>query len=681
MAFTDQEKEIIRAGASLGKTKQQVWDALNKHRQGFVPSQPLNPIQPEKKQEKFQRIKDAPSDIKEGFQNVIQGSIERTDSIKKGIEEGQSPISTVAQIGSGIAGTMSDIIGEGVVTGAKLFATPEQEEKIAQRFQKTIEAGTEKALAQEPVAKTVDAVSSSWDYLQTESPEAARTLRSFAGAGSLALDIVTFGAFNRVMKEVGKKAKSLDEYITKVDEVIKENPTTPRTPESPVTLPEGVVFEEPVQLTLLERFAGVRPDIKQRITGKYELLSDYFTVAHARNGDIPSYNAKGDLLQADTQPTPLGYAAQVVRQTYDDITDELFKTGSDIGETRKKLATTVFTVDQVATIEKKFTDLLEAKDLQITNGVVNQKRGTISKLRGTNDLNVIQEIYDDLLTFKQAPNLKNGIDLRSAVDSNINFNKSAGNVSNSVDPFSRQLRKVIATEAEKVVGKEEAAKIAKYSDLMDEYKELERYVNRNAGEEYLLRLLLSGRGREAAELVNAVKDITGVDLYDHAVMSTLATDLIGNVNQKNLFRQEVTRAGLDASRALSGDPTGVLNIISDKATDAILDEEKIFLRAAGAPRDFELPKQTVPAGAAAGGALLAQDDEGNFILNPGYAAIIGGLSNKAARQAITDSIKQLDDARNSMSARGLKDSHPSMKANQKARDSLIKEREQLDANE
>ena len=48
------------------------------------------------------------------------------------------------------------------------------------------------------------------------------------------------------------------------------------------------------------------------------------------------------------------------------------------------------------------------------------------------------------------------------------------------------------------------------------------------------------------------KDFTGIDLMDDAVMSSIATDLIGNSRQKGLFRQEITKAGLDAEALLTG---------------------------------------------------------------------------------------------------------------------------------
>lgn len=660
MALTQQEKEIVRAGAELGKTKQEIYDALEKHRSGFVPELPVQgPVQPEKEPEKFARLKDAPSDIKEGFQNVIQRADERAARVVEGEREGQSGIGTIAQLGAGVPGTMADLIGEGVITGAKLFATPEQEEQISQKVSQKAEELIEKPAVQ----KTVDVASNAWNTLEQSNPEAARTLRAFAGPAELALDVVSFNVFNTAWRTLSKQLKKTDDFIKKSDELIQKNPTQPIPEQGPTpTLPSGVsALEEPVQLTLKEKWVGVRPDIKQRISGKHDLLADYFTVAHVRNGDIPAYDKAGRLIQADTQPTPLGYGAQTVRQTYDDISDILFNEGTEIGSTRRKLATTMMDVDQVRNVEDAFRQQLDKLDLEVRAGQIQQKPGTIKKVGADRDLVVMQELWSDLQIFKQSPTLKNAIDFRSAMDAKINFGRAARDVSGSVDPLARQVRKVTADEAAKVVGKDEAARLKRYSDLMDEYKELERYVNRNAGEEYLLRLLLSGRGREAAELVDAIKRETGVDLYDHATMATLATDLIGNINQKNLFRQEVSRAGLDASRALSGDPQGILNILSDKATDKIFDEESIFLRAAGAPQDFKLPEQVFPVVGTGAAAYFITDEDGNEYLSPEFGALIGAMSpgarSRAAREAydqINKNIKRLRDS-------GVKNSDPRIK--------------------
>ena len=108
---------------------------------------------------------------------------------------------------------------------------------------------------------------------------------------------------------------------------------------------------------------------------------------------------------------------------------------------------------------------------------------------------------------------------------------------------------------------------------------MKSYKDRKSGAEFLLRQALSNRGRMPKEVMDVVKKYTGIDLMDHAVMSSLATDLIGGADQKGLFRQEITKAGLDAYAAITGSPTGILNTIENIAKKTLIDQEKVFIEA------------------------------------------------------------------------------------------------------
>lgn len=114
---------------------------------------------------------------------------------------------------------------------------------------------------------------------------------------------------------------------------------------------------------------------------------------------------------------------------------------------------------------------------------------------------------------------------------------------------------------------------------MDAYNDIHSYTDRKAGGEYLLRLVLSGRGGEARQLVQTVKEYTGIDLLDHATMMEVTNEMFGNSAQKNLFRQEATKAGLDVARLLGGDPSGAMGTLFEKGVDRFLDKERILMEA------------------------------------------------------------------------------------------------------
>ena len=219
-------------------------------------------------------------------------------------------------------------------------------------------------------------------------------------------------------------------------------------------------------------------------------------------------------------------------------------------------------------------------NLEIKNGVIRQKPGTVTKVNSDAEVKVLTDLYDNLLVIKQSPDLERLIDLRTLFDSKINFAKTSREVSSSLDPLSRGVRAEIAKVAAEIVGKSEATNLKKYSEFIDAYNQLRGFSERKAGAEFLLKQVLSEKGGTSREIIQTIKEFTGIDLMDDAVMSSIATDLIGNTRQKSLFRQEITKAGLDAEAALSGNPQGAINLMLNWGKKLITNEEKEFLRAA-----------------------------------------------------------------------------------------------------
>ena len=319
------------------------------------------------------------------------------------------------------------------------------------------------------------------------------------------------------------------------------------------------------KLNVSEKFIGLTKDVKRRISGKTSKMQEYIDIAKTRNVN-------------DLAPTPYEYGSRQVSKAVAEMETVLNTTGSKIGQTRTKLGTYKANTTQLAKIENVLKQQADKLNLKIDKGIVSQKAGTVAKV-GTGDIKALQEIYDNLLTVKSSPTLKNLIDFRGSVDSRINFGKMAREVSGEIDPLARQVRKQIADVGAELVGKTEAQNLAKYSEFMDAYNDLLSYTNRQAGGEYLLRLILSGRGGEARTLVNTIKEFTKIDLMDDATMMKLVTDYLGNEGQKNLFRQEITKAGLDANRLLRGDVTGIVGSAVEKAGDVLFDPEKVLLEA------------------------------------------------------------------------------------------------------
>lgn len=450
-------------------------------------------------------------------------------------------------------------VGEGISSVVNFLGEKLGSTDVAQRF---VEQHPEAATALEQAVKTTGALAETGANIVGVGGTAQMTRSSFSRLR--AFEIPRLGSetslFRTAPKSVDDVIQQADQNITKqFDDLIAQGKTAEARALAESTAPKT---------SIVEKWTSIRPDIKARIQGKPELMREYFDITHARNVN-------------DTLPSVQEYGASYVQKAQSTMEDVLNATGGDIGRVRQKLGSIRVETPTAQSINQKFSDALQKLNLEVRNGQVVQIRGTQSRLQGSGDLKVLNDIYNEMKVWNQNPSLTNTIDLRTNLDGKINFAKTQREVSNSVDPFSRVMRTELKNAAEQVVGKTNAADVRKYSQFMDALNDLRSYTDRRAGSEYLLRLVLSGRGAEARRIIQTVKENTGIDLMDHATMMQISTELIANEAQKNLFRQEITKAGLDTARLLGGDPTGAVGTLFQKGADRFLDKEKIFLEAAG----------------------------------------------------------------------------------------------------
>lgn len=574
------------------------------------------------------RFSDVGQDIVSAVSGVGTDLVQRrnniTDSFRAGIRGEQTPIETGMQTAGNALGALGDVAFRGYQAAATPFMSQQEEDKVAGVVDKVAQPVSEK--------------------ISTLSPRTQRNLQGGAGileAATGGLPSFGFKPLTSRLKNIFTKGAEESVPTPRINTPqpgVKEpsivQPTAPRptTPEQVVSQVEQTLKQEArnpnlspqaqeaaanAALTFKEKYIGLTPDVKSRL-GQMgpEKLQEYLDAAHMRNID-------------DSVPTPYEVGAQNVNSALEQLDIKLRDTGSDIGQARQKLANVKVPVTAVESIEDTFYKELDKLNLTPRGGQIYQKPGTISKTGSASDINALQKLYGELLVFKQSPTLQNAIDLRMAFDATIKFGKSAREVSNSVDPVSRSVRKAIADEAAKVVGKSNAAELKRYSDFMEAYGDLKSYTDRAAGGEYLLRLVLSGRGGDARKLIETVKEYTGTDLMNDATAMKVATQVLGNENTQNLFKQEVTRAGYDAATVLSGSPTGIIQVVGQKMLDYGIDAEEVLKKAAA-------------GGAAATGAYLLMQENPEFALPIGFA--VASVNPSVRKEVISRMTKLVDDA-------------------------------------
>lgn len=403
-------------------------------------------------------------------------------------------------------------------------------------------------------------------------------------AGSKVLSAPLKGAFQEGKAVVRAAGESLSDFLKPTIKNAVEDSALPiiegtlveQAPKTATRIVREAAEATAPSLTLGERAIGITTDVKGRLQEAGEdLTKQYIDVAKTRNVADTVVDAAGNKVPA---PTPYGFAAQRANKAAEELQRLASETGGVIGKTRERLASYTASIDDMSKIEGKLLSEAEKMNLTIKNGKVVRARGIQTASEG--DIKAIQNIYDNLKVVKESQKLPDLIEFRSAVDQNIKFGKRASEVSDAIDPLSRALRTEVAETAAKIVGKTEAAELAKFSDFMDALHDLRSFTDRQAGGEYLLRLVSSGRGDEARRLVNTIREYTGIDLMNDATLMTLTTDLIGNAAQKNLFRQEITKAGGDVQAILSGSPTTIGARAIERGIDFLTDAEKILINAA-----------------------------------------------------------------------------------------------------
>ena len=557
--------------------------------------------------EEVGRLKETGLDILEtvtGAGERIGERVEGVGEIFKKTAAGEfNPLTTgIATIGE-VAGAFGDVTGELFKGAGKVLMSEEVEESTKETFTKLMEDTG----ASDFLARGMEG----WNELKEKYPQTAEAVEGGLNIFQAYLDIVTGGVATKAAREVVEtgvetgvgavtrglrttedifrpkqvklldktveQPKSVEALMKQTDEIISKDPDLGRSREFAEATEQvrRAVEEKAPTISRAEAHAGVRKDIKAQISGKQDLLKSYFNTVKASNDSL-SVNTINDVNHA------------VVKKVRDGVREVLDDIGSSIGQTRRKLSTVKAPLNKIDNVFNTLDKELSKLNLELNDvGEIVIKKGRVSPIKKS-ELPIYNEIFEDLRRIKQSPTVESIIDNRVALDSKINFSKRAGDVSGNIDPLARKIRGELAKINAETVGKSQAKNIKEYSKAKTALKELDSVIDKKAGSEYLLRVLLSGRGREARDLVSLLKKLTGVDLMDHAVMTQLAVELIGNDATKNLFRQEVGRASSDAiSNAFNvatGGKAAAAGYLFEKGKNMLRTQERLerqFLRSAG----------------------------------------------------------------------------------------------------
>lgn len=569
MPLTEKEKKVIEHGKEQGKSKIEILNAVSKldNKQSSEPST-ISDIGSGIKQ-----------DVQEAGQEISESFSERKETVQEAKQASQAGEQTFGetlfQTAGQAAGVVGDTVGSAVKGLGKAVLPESAEEEVGETISGAVESGAE--------ATGADKVLREFEELKKNNPRAARNISSVLSIGELAADALGGGVATKAGKQVaesgaGKAAKeTLESGVRKVNDAVSDAgdkvPTIRKGADVPDTGEVGqarkAAEETAPQVTQLESRLGITADQKRRLQAAGpQKTQKFIDVVETRN-------------KTDKAPTAMEFAGNQVRDAVEELDKKLKDTGSEIGETRQKLADIEAPIDEIKKIESEFENQLDRLNLKVENGEVVQQAGKVKKLDSqSRDINVLNQLQSDIEAVKQSPKLTNLVDLRTAFDNKIKFGKKAQEVSSQVDPVSRSVRKQIADTMENVVGPNKAEAVDKFARVADARDQLKEFTSRSAGGEYLLRLFQSGRGGEARKVIDTVREVTGKDLAEEATLMRLATDIFGNQEQKTLFQQSANNLGIsDILRSTTGDPDAIGRVI-DAGVDAATNPERILRGAA-----------------------------------------------------------------------------------------------------
>lgn len=536
-------------------------------------------------------------------QSIKPERVEALKDITKNTLQGQTSVGEAKlQAVGNIAGMVNDYTGEKIGSVAKMIysALPQKA--------KTAIKDTGSAIISSSVGRGAEATVEKWNDFAKKYPNVAKDLAAAGNITMLAGDVVgateTAKAVGQLAKTTGKSLKSVGTGVKSFGKDIIDLPSAVKKDLSVISskadslltgkkaIPKDIdvakiisknydeltpaeklikAQAEAPELNIKEVLVGMRPDEKKMLMGNGKEFGEYLDIAKTRNLD-------------NLAETPLEYAAKRVDEAENKLSELLNSTGNEIGDFRKKVADVKVPEADVAKISDVFNSNLAKINLEIVDGKIQPIAGKVAKTLSTNDISTLQELYDNMSVFTNNPTLENAIDTRGLFDSMINYKKGIGEVSDKVDPLSRAVRAEIAKVNASIIGPEEAAKLTEYSNMIEQLNELRTYTKSRSGAEFLLKRVLSERGGKPKELLSAVEKYTDMNLIKDATFSKIATELIGNADQKGLLEQTIKNAGVGASVIMRGNPTKLIESAISKGVSAFVSPEDVYRAAANLPK-------------------------------------------------------------------------------------------------
>lgn len=514
---------------------------------------------PEMAFRKFRAEEESRSDLSEdikgtgiGIAQAFSDQQQEIRDIEQDVASGELGVGRgfLRQVGASARG-IGRAIGSGVV-GLGRTLLPESTEKAIESAVQRVGRGAQRTFDLVPEDAPIKLAISDIQEFAENNPVIAQDIKDLLSAGELVTGAAGAGAAAKAAIPALKRATfdlpDSDGLANSIaDSISNDNKTIIQIANDFDLEPEVINKAiDPTRLTKKEIDAGITPSIKRQIQGKADELDLYFEQARKNNLD-------------NRELSPIAFGAERANEIVEEIQDKLRDTGSQIGKDRQKVASVKVPVDDVQKIIDDFDTDLKVAGLQVGNqGVLTQAGGRTTSLTPT-EIKKLTEFRGDLLALKADPRTQRLIDVRDKFDNQINFAKSAREVSNQLDPFARKVRANVAEINRGVLGAEKSAQLERFSELATFIDDWNKTAGRQGERtELFLRRLLSSKDRLNKDLVELIEKETGKDLLDVAQFSHIATEVLGGPSSQSLLRQQITNSNLDVVDLLQTNVAGLV---------------------------------------------------------------------------------------------------------------------------
>lgn len=539
MSLTPEELQIVEYGKSQGKTKAQVLSALGRYRQTKQESSR------ETATERITgAIKDAPSDIAEGFRGVGEQAFSAGEDIvetarDKDLSLGEKLRGVGGRFFSGIGRT----IGEAGLTALKLPFSERQEGRIKEKATDIAQDVVESKPAQDIAA-----------FYNAQSEDTKREIRNALGFAEGLTEIGVAGVAKRALTETADVLSDGAKVALKESDDFLDGIKKGKSAFTPTALNQVKSKIKDIRFNM----SDIDPQVETALArSSFDDVNRYFQQAKKAKNDVRAN-------------TPLEIVGQKAEEAFD-VIDEARKKAID---GKKSILANV----QGQPLEKGIiNDVFEsgAKNVGERFGVKIDTDGTISaldnrfnQLDGT-DQRLVSDFFGKLNSLGDSPTLKQTDDFIDWAQSQLyKQKKSLATLDSASEPIVRQLQGITGDlngrlkESVSNGYGEVNARIASLIELQDE---LSRGLGADArkGGGFVKRIF-SPAGGNTRRIFDQVQKETGIDLFKEATLAKFAMESVGDTRQASLLKK-LDVAVDDASKLSLTEPLSVIKFIRERA--------------------------------------------------------------------------------------------------------------------